>query len=112
MWLGLQNCNFIKRLQHKRFPVNVAKFSRKDNFQELYRTPPVAASVTLMKYLEVPKKNLKSIFFFFLLYGLRLREKCPNTEFFLVRIFLYSDQKKLRICTLFAQFALFDFVRR
>ena len=23
-----------------------------------------------------------------------LREKCPNTEFFLVRIFLYSDQKK------------------
>ena len=33
-----------------------------------------------------------------------LREKCPNTEFFLVRIFLYSvrikentDQKNLRI---------------
>ena len=23
-----------------------------------------------------------------------LREKCPNPEFFLVRIFLYSDQKK------------------
>ena len=41
-----------------------------------------------------------------------LREKCPNTEFFLVRIFLYSvqiqentDQKKLRIhiWTLFTQ---------
>ena len=37
-----------------------------------------------------------------------LREKCPNTEFFLVSIFLYSvriqentDQKKLRIWTLF-----------
>ena len=37
-----------------------------------------------------------------------LREKCPNTEFFQVRIFLYSvqrqentDQKKLRIWTLF-----------
>ena len=29
-----------------------------------------------------------------------LREKCPNTEFFLVLIFLYSDQKKLRIWTL------------
>ena len=36
-----------------------------------------------------------------------LREKCLNTEFFLVRIFLYLDwiqentgQKKLRICTL------------
>ena len=27
----------------------------------------------------------------------------PNTEFFLVYIFLYSDQKKLRIWTLFAQ---------
>ena len=34
---------------------------------------------------------------------LPLREKCPNTEFFLVRIFLYSDQKKLRIWTHFTQ---------
>ena len=39
-----------------------------------------------------------------------LREKCPNTQFFLVRIFLYSvriqentDQKKLRIWALFTQ---------
>ena len=39
-----------------------------------------------------------------------LRERCPNTEFFLVSIFLYSvriqeniDQKKLRIWTLFTQ---------
>ena len=39
-----------------------------------------------------------------------LREKCPNTEFFLVRIFPYLDwirentnQKKLRIWTLFTQ---------
>ena len=30
-----------------------------------------------------------------------LCEKWPDTEFFLVRIFLYSDQKKLRIWTLF-----------
>ena len=43
-----------------------------------------------------------------------LHEKCPNTEFFLVRIFLYSvriqentDQKKLRIWTLFTQWELF-----
>ena len=42
--------------------------------------------------------------------NLALREKCPNTEFFLLRIFLYSvrieeitDQKKLRIRTLFTQ---------
>ena len=32
-----------------------------------------------------------------------LSQKCPNTEFFLVRIFPYSDQKKLRIWTLFTQ---------
>ena len=29
--------------------------------------------------------------------------KCPNMQFFLVRIFLYSDRKKLRIWTLFTQ---------
>ena len=39
-----------------------------------------------------------------------LRGKCPNTEFFLLRIFLYpveiqenADQKKLRVWTLFTQ---------
>ena len=44
-----------------------------------------------------------------------LREKCPNTEFFLVRILLYSvriqenaDQKKLRIWTLFTQWGIFS----
>ena len=48
-------------------------------------------------------------------YKVSLSEKCPNTKFFLVRIFLYSDwihsvriqenmdQKKLRIWTLFTQ---------
>ena len=43
-----------------------------------------------------------------------LREKCPNTEFFLVRIFLYSvqiqentDQDKLRICKEFCIWTLF-----
>ena len=42
-----------------------------------------------------------------------LREKCPDTEFFLVRIFPYSvrmrentDQRKLRIWTLFMQCGL------
>ena len=44
------------------------------------------------------------------LFNLALPEKCPNTEFFPVRIFLYSvqiqenaDQEKLRIWTLFTQ---------
>ena len=32
-----------------------------------------------------------------------LREKCPKTEFFLVRIQKNKDQKKLRIWTLFTQ---------
>ena len=32
-----------------------------------------------------------------------MRKNCPNTEFFLVRIFLYSDEKKLCIWTLFTQ---------
>ena len=36
-----------------------------------------------------------------------LREKCPNTKFFLVRTFLYSDQKKLRIWTFFTQCFLY-----
>ena len=36
---------------------------------------------------------------------MQLREKCPNTEFFLVRIQEKADQKKLRICTLFTQCA-------
>ena len=30
-----------------------------------------------------------------------LREKCPSTELFLVRIFLYSDHKYFRIWTIF-----------
>ena len=36
-------------------------------------------------------------------YNKSLRGKCPNTEFFLVGIFPHSDQKKLRIWTLFTQ---------
>ena len=37
-----------------------------------------------------------------------LREKCPNTNFFLVRISLYLDQKKLRIWTFFTQWVVRD----
>ena len=36
-----------------------------------------------------------------------LREKCPNAEFFLVPIFPYLDQRKLRIWTLFTQCSIF-----
>ena len=34
---------------------------------------------------------------------IKLREKCPNTEFFLARMRENTDQKKLRIWTLFTQ---------
>ena len=34
---------------------------------------------------------------------LTLRKKCPNMEYFLVRILENTDQKKLRIRTLFTQ---------
>ena len=39
-------------------------------------------------------------------FSISLREKCPNTELFLVRIFLYSDQKWLNIWTLSTQWCL------
>ena len=52
-----------------------------------------------------------------LLNSLSLREKCPDTKFFLVRIFLYSDQihgntdqKKLRIWTLFTHSYVFFYL--
>ena len=38
-----------------------------------------------------------------------LRENCPNTEFFLVRIQENTDQKKLRIWTLLTECHLFLF---
>ena len=44
-----------------------------------------------------------------------MREKCPNAELFLVRIFLYSvriqenmDQRKLRIWKLFTQCQIYS----
>ena len=40
-----------------------------------------------------------------------LHEKTPNTEFYLVRIFLHSDQKKLLIWTLFT-LCCFIIIRR
>ena len=59
-------------------------------------------SFYLSKQLQIHYENQSQI--------LTLREKFLNTEFFLVRIFLYSvrmqentDQKKIRILTLFTQ---------
>ena len=59
-------------------------------------------------------KSFKS-FIFSKFTFLTLRENCPNTEFFLVRVFLYSvriqentDQKILRIWALFVQFKILE----
>ena len=38
-----------------------------------------------------------------------LPENCPNAEFFLVRIFPHSDQKKPRTWTFFTQWKLYGF---
>ena len=46
---------------------------------------------------------IKSLLLLLLLVSLALGEKCPNTKFFLVRIQENTDQKKLRIWTLFTQ---------
>ena len=73
-----------KRLCHRCFPVNFVKFLRTPFFTEHI--------------------------WWLLLNHLTLREKCPNTDLFLTRIFLYSDwtventdQKKLRIWAPFTQ---------
>ena len=46
--------------------------------------------------------QIGSLFYYNWTIIVSLREKCPN-QFFLVRIFLYSDQKKLSIWTLFRE---------
>ena len=59
---------------------------------------------------DYKRNNPKSLPLIFIFLYYSLRENCPNTGFFLVRIFLYSvrikkntDQKKLRIWILFTQ---------
>ena len=52
---GAQACNYIKkRLQHRPFPVNIAKFLRTAFF---YRTPPQAAAAAL----ELRRLRMRSL---------------------------------------------------
>ena len=68
-----------KRIQHRCFPVNFVKFIS----TLFYRIPTAAASVNQQPKLKLnPQHGNLGIF-----QKLVLREKCPNTEFFLVRIF-------------------------
>ena len=41
-------------------------------------------------------------------YNLLLREKCPNTELFLVRVFLYSDRIWISRSVLLAELEAYD----
>ena len=75
-------------------------------FYSLYGTIKYLWPSYLMNWLNIWKNLLVS-----------LREKCPNTELFLVCIFLYSvriqentDHKKLRIWTLFTQCLFYLFI--
>ena len=87
---------------------------KKKQFQKLIKHPTyyfflivsnVAASVSLVVNPFLTKT------FIILIYReyahVPLHKKGPNMEFFLVHIFLYSHQEKLRIWTLFTQCTLF-----
>ena len=63
--------------------------------------------INLFSFFILRNRNLQNYFFFFI--G-SLRKNCPNTEFSLVHIFLYSvrlqentDQRKLRMWALFTK---------
>ena len=77
---------------------------KKTLFKEHLRATDIAFSGNSERIL------ILRINFFSISMELSLREKCPNRSYFLVPIFLYlfeiqenTDQKKLRIWTLFTQ---------
>ena len=111
---------FKKRVGHRCFPVNFGKFLRTSFFTEHLW----AAASIRHSYLQFRRLHAQcQIFPVFCSTDQSLREKCPKMEFFLVCSLLYSDriwrftswssvfslnkentdQKKLRIWTLFAQ---------
>ena len=69
-------CDQIRSLLSQPLFNKVANLKACNSVKNIFfnRTPPVAASERILR------KKYST-----------LREKCPNTEFFLVRIFLYSD---------------------
>ena len=83
------------------------------NYRDVFRTLS-NAFVQMICYKKLNDIFINKVFVLFRrkcwIFSFILREKRPNTEFFLVCIFLYSvriqektDQKKLRIWTLFRQ---------
>ena len=73
----------------------------------------LVANITFSNNLKCPhacksqnsfeSTNIKSIYGYGASFKGSLREKCPNTEFFLVRMWENTDHKKLLIWTLFTQ---------
>ena len=125
-------CNTITSLKQNDL-LNVILYGRKNfdsnNNQSMKRTKTLIA-IAIKVYspqpsnsgktkheLRVTSCEFKSTSYEFKFTSCALHENCPNTEFFLVRIFLYygwilknfpvfglnTDQKKLRIRTLFTQ---------
>ena len=108
-FVGLRPATLLeKRLWHSCFPVNFAEFSR----TPFYRTLPATASENQAQVYIAYNEIFESTFYmqmyrlstaFLLLKDLlalytcltqannSLRDKCLTTEFFLVRIFQYSD---------------------
>ena len=97
-----QTCNFIKkRLQHKCIPMNIAKFLKTPFFKEhrkwlilfflslLYKRPCTFLSLLVLfpstcGAVWWTSQQVLLIQWDFQLQPVCLREKCPNTEFFLV----------------------------
>ena len=110
-WLLTKSGHYIKNLH---FWYNLLTFS--DNCGATPTSAPNGCSTTVIR---IEKKTIKKQTFFksyWKIHATRiweaftLREKCPNTEFFVLRIFPHSvqirentKQKKLRIWTLFMQ---------
>ena len=113
---GLKTCNFIeKRLQHKHFPVNIAKFSRTTFFIEhawwllllLTETNLLTANLLLCLNSHCMKSVQILSFFWSVFFCIRteygeIRSISPYSA----RMWENTEQKKLRIWTLFKQSVL------
>ena len=90
----MKNCWTILWYKFLHIPTQ-KRFDNRNYFRHSLRAVPYVIPILgIFGHLHAPKTL-----------NLPLLEKCQNMQFFLVRIFLYLDQKKLRICTLFRQCA-------
>ena len=112
---GLRPVTLLKkRLWHRCFPVYFAIFIRtpfyKTSLDDCFYWFPTSRINLLETLMIANDDSMIPIHINRNQLMISLREKCPNTEFFLVLTFLYSvriqentDQKNLRISKLFTQ---------